>query len=71
MQPSLGEQNEWAKYTNFEAGTRIPFLVHDPGQTRALRTAALVRPVSTLQGAFSHRYSTCLETRFPCDASHL
>jgi hypothetical protein len=38
----LGELNQWAKYTNFEAGTRIPFLIHVPGQTTALRTSALV-----------------------------
>jgi iduronate 2-sulfatase len=37
----LGELNQWAKYTNFEAGTRIPFLVHMPGQTTAIRTSAL------------------------------
>ena len=37
----LGEQAEWAKYTNFEAGTRIPFIVHVPGKTKAIRTAAL------------------------------
>ena len=38
----LGELNQWAKYTNFEAGTRIPFLIHVPGQAAALRTSALV-----------------------------
>ena len=37
----LGELNQWAKYTNYELGVRIPFLVHLPGQTVGIRTAAL------------------------------
>eukprot|EP01052_Picozoa_sp_SAG31_P033954 SAG31_NODE_3902_length_3768_cov_5.032979_3_plen_215_part_00 len=37
----LGELNQFAKYTNYELGVRIPFLVHLPGQTTAIRTDAL------------------------------
>jgi arylsulfatase A-like enzyme len=45
----LGELAQWAKYTNFEHGTRIPFILHDPRaasqQLPALRVAALVESV--------------------------
>ena len=37
----LGELNEWAKYTNYEQGVRIPFFLHLAGQTTGTRTAAL------------------------------
>eukprot|EP00927_Polykrikos_kofoidii_P010378 TRINITY_DN14384_c0_g2_i1.p1 TRINITY_DN14384_c0_g2~~TRINITY_DN14384_c0_g2_i1.p1 ORF type:complete len:674 (+),score=76.27 TRINITY_DN14384_c0_g2_i1:138-2024(+) len=38
----LGDLNMWAKYTNYEQATRMPFLMHLAGQTDGLRTAALV-----------------------------
>eukprot|EP00927_Polykrikos_kofoidii_P010377 TRINITY_DN14384_c0_g1_i1.p1 TRINITY_DN14384_c0_g1~~TRINITY_DN14384_c0_g1_i1.p1 ORF type:complete len:659 (+),score=54.33 TRINITY_DN14384_c0_g1_i1:39-1979(+) len=38
----LGELNMWAKYTNYEHATRIPFLMHLAGQTEGQRTAAFV-----------------------------
>lgn len=38
----LGELNMWAKYSNFEAATRIPFVMHLAGQVQGQRTSALV-----------------------------
>lgn len=39
----LGEHSEWAKFSNFEDATRVPFLLHVPGVTDAgIRSAALV-----------------------------
>jgi arylsulfatase A-like enzyme len=40
----LGDKNMWAKYTVFEAATRVPFILHAAGQTSATagRSAALV-----------------------------
>ena len=29
----LGEHNIWSKFTNFEDGTRVPFMIHVPGVT--------------------------------------
>jgi arylsulfatase A-like enzyme len=28
----LGEHNIWGKHTNFEAGTRVPLIIHSPGE---------------------------------------
>ena len=41
----LGELNQWAKYTNFEIGTRIPLLIRLAGQTTAMRSSALIESV--------------------------
>ena len=39
----LGEHNEWAKFTNFEDATHVPFMLHVPGVTdKGMRTKALV-----------------------------
>ncbi|XP_065844217.1 iduronate 2-sulfatase-like [Oscarella lobularis] len=39
----LGELGEWAKFTNFEDATRVPFLLHVPGVTdKGMRSDALV-----------------------------
>ncbi|XP_065836052.1 iduronate 2-sulfatase-like [Oscarella lobularis] len=39
----LGELGEWAKFTNFEDDTRVPFLLHVPGVTDiGMRSDALV-----------------------------
>eukprot|EP00118_Oscarella_pearsei_P015182 m.135238 g.135238 ORF g.135238 m.135238 type:complete len:535 (+) comp38157_c0_seq56:295-1899(+) len=39
----LGEHGEWAKFTNFEDATRVPFILHVPGVTdKGMRTNALV-----------------------------
>ncbi len=39
----LGEHNEWAKFTNFEDATHVPFILHVPGVTdKGMRTKALV-----------------------------
>ena len=39
----LGEHNEWAKFTNFEDATHVPFLIRVPGVTdEGMRTQALV-----------------------------
>ena len=39
----LGEHNEWAKFTNFEDATHVPFLIHVPGvTTEGMRTQAFV-----------------------------
>eukprot|EP00118_Oscarella_pearsei_P025460 m.308222 g.308222 ORF g.308222 m.308222 type:complete len:535 (+) comp43590_c0_seq1:32-1636(+) len=39
----LGEHGEWAKFTNFEDATRVPFLLHVPGVTdKGMKSDALV-----------------------------
>ena len=38
----LGELNQWAKYTVYEQGVRVPFMLHLAGQTQPQRTPALV-----------------------------
>ena len=39
----LGEHNEWAKHTNFEDATHVPFILRVPGATEGgMRTKALV-----------------------------
>ena len=39
----LGEHNIWAKFTNFEDATRVPFMIRVPGLTdNGMRTKALV-----------------------------
>lgn len=39
----LGEHNEWCKFTNFEDGVHVPFMVRVPGVTdNGMRTQALV-----------------------------
>ena len=39
----LGEHNHWAKHTNFEDVTHVPFMIHVPGITdKGIRTKALV-----------------------------
>lgn len=40
----LGEHNIWGKHTNFELGTRVPFIVRAPGKPAA-RAPALVESV--------------------------
>ncbi|XP_062507887.1 iduronate 2-sulfatase-like [Corticium candelabrum] len=43
----LGEHNEWAKHTNFELATRVPFMIRVPWQpdTAGKKTSALVELV--------------------------
>jgi len=41
----LGEHNVWGKHTNFELGTRIPFIIRAAGQTAPVRSSALVEAV--------------------------
>ena len=39
----LGEHNQWAKFTNFEDATHVPFMIRVPGVTdEGMRTKALV-----------------------------
>ena len=39
----LGEHNHWCKFTNFEDGTHVPFMIRVPGVTdQGMRTKALV-----------------------------
>ena len=41
----LGEQDDWGKHTNFEAGTRVPLIIRVPGGTAAQASDALVELV--------------------------
>jgi arylsulfatase A-like enzyme len=41
----LGEQDDWAKHTNFEVGTRVPLIMRVPGGTPAQVSSALVELV--------------------------
>lgn len=38
----LGEHNIWGKHTNFELGTRVPLIIHAPGQADGIVTDAIV-----------------------------
>eukprot|EP00929_Paragymnodinium_shiwhaense_P006604 TRINITY_DN11036_c1_g1_i1.p1 TRINITY_DN11036_c1_g1~~TRINITY_DN11036_c1_g1_i1.p1 ORF type:complete len:764 (-),score=41.93 TRINITY_DN11036_c1_g1_i1:511-2469(-) len=38
---SLGEQGEWQKFTNFELGTRVPLVVHDPSKEPSVSDAVV------------------------------
>jgi len=44
----LGDLGQWAKYTNFEAGTRIPLIVVDPRVAAAGPSDALVEAVDLM-----------------------
>ena len=41
----LGEQDDWGKHTNFEAGTRVPLIIRVPGGPAAQASDALVELV--------------------------
>ncbi len=41
----LGEQNDWAKHTNFDVGTRVPLIIKVPGEAANQVTAALAELV--------------------------
>ena len=41
----LGEQDDWGKHTNFEAGTRVPLIIRVPGGAAAQASDALVELV--------------------------
>ena len=41
----LGEHNIWGKHTNFELGTRVPLIIRSVGQTKPVRSDALVESV--------------------------
>ncbi|XP_065196694.1 iduronate 2-sulfatase-like [Sycon ciliatum] len=72
----LGEHGEWAKFTNFEDATRVPFILHVPGITdNGMQTDALVElidiyptltdlaelPPPELCPAHSHNITVCVE----------
>lgn len=42
---SLGKNDRWGKWSNYDAVTRIPLLVRQPGQTEGARCARLVEAV--------------------------
>lgn len=41
----LGEQGEWGKHTNFEAGTRVPLIIRSPGMGARQLSRAVVELV--------------------------
>jgi arylsulfatase A-like enzyme len=41
----LGEQNDWAKHTNFDVGTRVPLIIRAPGAPGNQATAAIAELV--------------------------
>ncbi len=41
----LGEQGEWGKHTNFEAGTRVPLIIRSPGAVERQMSRAVVELV--------------------------
>ncbi|XP_065190341.1 iduronate 2-sulfatase-like isoform X2 [Sycon ciliatum] len=72
----LGEHGEWGKYTNFEDGTHVPFMLRVPGVTdEGMRTKALVElidiyptlaeltglPAPPLCPPMSQKVGTCVE----------
>ncbi|KAF4094196.1 hypothetical protein AMELA_G00010740 [Ameiurus melas] len=58
---SLGEHGEWAKYSNFDAATRVPLIVYAPGVTSPLpcpgeKTFSYVNVFESTQERFDEGY---------------
>ena len=65
----LGELGMWAKYTNFEVGTRIPFIMRLAGQITPQRSQALIESVdifpTVVEAAGFRHPPLCTENRDP------
>ena len=67
----LGDNDQFAKQTNFEHATRIPLIVHVPGQVGGTRADQLVEAVVSAKLSFAKTWSWLVTTTMLLVSGHL